>query len=405
MHVSHGVLRRPAWGWILVDGAWQVKARRRYSGPMAGATIVARDLRKSYGNVEAVRGIDLEVQTGEIFALLGPNGAGKTTTVEIFEGYRERSGGDVEVLGIDPRTRPASGARASVSYCRPAGCRPTDGAGVARAVRRLLPQAAPPLAETSRSWGLTDQRDKRAGTSRAASSGGSTWRSRWSATPTSYSSTSRPPASTRGARREAWEAIAALRDAGGKTVLLTTHYMDEAQRLADRVAIVAGGQIVAEGRPGEIGRAEPVTTITFRLPAGIAVAELPTRGDGQRRDGHGANRRAAARPARAAGLGGRPPADLSELEAKRESLEDVYLELTRARERPQAGLAPVSLRPADVPPRPRVRGFIVAFPVIFLVIFVTIFGNDDDRVEGTRSRARRTTCRGSSRSACLTRPT
>jgi ABC-2 type transport system ATP-binding protein len=220
----------------------------------AEAAISVRDLRKSYGPVEAIRGVSFEVRRGEVFGLLGPNGAGKTSTVEILEGYRERSGGDVTVLGFDP-------GKADLDLKRRVGIVLQSGGFYPRAtVRESLEQMAGfyphprDVLETVELVGLTDKLDTRA----RQLSGGQQRRLDLALAlvgdpelifldePT----TGFDPA----ARRAAWEVIRSLRRLG-KTLLLTTHYLDEAQELADRVAIVKDGVIVAEGPPSELSAA------------------------------------------------------------------------------------------------------------------------------------------------------
>jgi ABC-2 type transport system ATP-binding protein len=216
------------------------------------SAIEVSELRKSYGDVEAVRGISFNVQAGEVFGLLGPNGAGKTTTVEILEGYRERSGGAVSVLGHDPgeptremRERMGIVLQSSGFYPR---------VTVKEAVEHwaiLYPHPRDPQ-EVIELVGLDGKEDARS----AELSGGQRRRLDLALAlvgdpdlvfldePT----TGFDPA----ARRTAWGVVRALK-ALGKTVLLTTHYLDEAQELADRVAIVKDGVIVADGPPAELG--------------------------------------------------------------------------------------------------------------------------------------------------------
>jgi ABC-2 type transport system ATP-binding protein len=214
--------------------------------------IEVRDLRKSYGELEAVRGIDFSVQRGEIYGMLGPNGAGKTSTVEILEGYRQRTSGTVSVLGYDPQTRPVA-LRQRVGIV-------LQSSGIYNQVRvrEVLAHFAGfypkprDVDEVVELVGLSDKRDERA----RRLSGGQRRRLDLALAligdpelifldePT----TGFDPA----ARRTAWQTIRSLRDLG-KTVLLTTHYLDEAQELADRVAIIKGGQILAEGSPAQLG--------------------------------------------------------------------------------------------------------------------------------------------------------
>ena len=214
--------------------------------------ILVRDLRKAYGNAEAVRGVDFEVACGEVFGLLGPNGAGKTTTVEILEGYRARTSGIVSVLGLDPGHRPP-GLRARLGIV-------LQSSGMYRHITvreavahwaRLYPNPRD-VDEVLTLAGLQGTEDQRIRTL----SGGQARRVDFALAlvgdpelifldePT----TGFDPA----ARRAAWEVIRQLADLG-KTVLLTTHYLDEAQALADRVAIIKDGRILAVGAPSELG--------------------------------------------------------------------------------------------------------------------------------------------------------
>ncbi|ADB52972.1 ABC transporter ATP-binding protein [Conexibacter woesei] len=214
--------------------------------------IEVRGLRKSYGDLEAVRGLDFSVRRGEVFGLLGPNGAGKTTTVEILEGYRERTAGEVTVLGYDPQRR-ARDLRSRVGIV-------LQSSGIYRhvQVREVLEHFAGmypqprDVGEVIELAGLRGKEDARTRTL----SGGQLRRLDFALAlvgdpelifldePT----TGFDPA----ARRGAWDTIRSLK-ALGKTVLLTTHYLDEAQVLADRVAIIKDGRILVEGAPSELG--------------------------------------------------------------------------------------------------------------------------------------------------------
>ena len=279
---------------------------------MSSSAIEVSGLRKSYGTHEAVRGIEFSVARGEVFGLLGPNGAGKTTTVEILEGYRTRSAGEVSVLGFDPQERPRE-LRARTGIVLQAG-------GMYRflSVReavahwaRLYP-APRDVEEVIRVAGLEEKAEARVRTL----SGGQARRLDLALAlvgdpelifldePT----TGFDPA----ARRAAWDTIRSLRDLG-KTVLLTTHYLDEAQELADRVAIIKDGRILAIGRPGELGTTTRVR-VGWRGEDGVAheqEVEDPTALV------HSLTSEALAR-------GG----SVAELTVTRPSLEDVYLELT-----------------------------------------------------------------------------
>ena len=280
----------------------------------AGApAILVRDLRKSYGAVDAVRGIDFEVAVGEVFGLLGPNGAGKTTTVEILEGYRRRSGGIVSVLGFDPGERPRA-LRQRVGIVLQS-CGMYRHIEVLEAVRHwagLYPAPRDP-GEVLRIVRLEEQAGARARTL----SGGQLRRLDLALAlvgdpelifldePT----TGFDPA----ARRAAWETIRQLQELG-KTVLLTTHYLDEAQALCDRVAIVKDGRVLAGGPPAQLGAASTRYRVSWRNADG----ELQTRED---QDPtallHQLTSAALARGE-----------SLRDLTVTRPSLEDVYLELT-----------------------------------------------------------------------------
>jgi ABC-2 type transport system ATP-binding protein len=280
---------------------------------LAEPVISIRGLRKSYGETEAVRGIDLEVHAGEVFAFLGPNGAGKTTTVEILEGYRGRSGGEVEVLGEDPE-RAGRAWRERIGIVLQSGrldpyltVRESLGlyAGYFRAPR--------PVDEVIELVGLGDKAEARA----SKLSGGQQRRLDVGMALIGDPELLFLDEPTTGfdptARRQFWDVIAGLRDLG-KTVFLTTHYMEEAQRLADRVTIIAAGEIVARGTPEDLGDRENAAA-TIRYRAGGREVELETTTLVQTL--HDLTGEALARGE-----------DLEGLEVTRPSLEDVYLELT-----------------------------------------------------------------------------
>ena len=229
--------------------------------------INVRGLRKSYKSVEAVNGIDLHVDTGEVFALLGPNGAGKTTVVEVLEGYRKRDAGDVDVLGHDPQ-------RAERSLKERIGIvlqeTSVDRFYTVREVVELYGGYYPnplPVDEVIEVVGLTEKRDERI----KRLSGGQQRRLDvalgLAGNPELLFLDEPTTGFDPGARRNAWQMIRNLQ-ALGKTILLTTHYMDEAQNLADRVAVIVKGRIVAEGPPGAIGGRDIAgTRISFSLPS------------------------------------------------------------------------------------------------------------------------------------------
>jgi ABC-2 type transport system ATP-binding protein len=300
----------------------------------AESAIEVRGLVKRYGDVEAVRGLDLEVGRGEVFAFLGPNGAGKTTTVEILEGYRPRTGGDVSVLGVDP----ASGGRAwrsRIGIVLQTG--ETTRELTVRETLRLWAAYQPqprPVDDVIDLVGLGEKADARVG----RLSGGQRRRVEVGMALIGNPELVFLDEPTTGfdpeARRQFWGVISGLRDLG-TTVFLTTHYMDEAQALADRVAIVKDGQIVAEGPPGELGPdRDRVAVINFVLPAGSVAADLPTALPGETAvSGHRVTVRSE-RPTAALGAlvawAAERGGELPELTVNRPSLEDIYLELTAA---------------------------------------------------------------------------
>jgi ABC-2 type transport system ATP-binding protein len=276
--------------------------------------ILVRDLRRSYGDVEAVRGIDFEVARGEVFGLLGPNGAGKTTTVEILEGYRARTSGIVSVLGLDPGQRPPELRSRIGIVLQSCGMyrHVTVGEAVAHWAR-LYPHPRD-VEDTIALAGLGEKRDARV----RMLSGGQARRLDFALAlvgdpelvfldePT----TGFDPA----ARRAAWDVVRQLAELG-KTVLLTTHYLDEAQALADRVAIIKDGRILAVGAPGELGVG---TASRYRVAWRDEAGELQEREtDEPTALLHQLTSAALAR--------GEPLVDLS---VTRPTLEDVYLELT-----------------------------------------------------------------------------
>jgi ABC-2 type transport system ATP-binding protein len=233
---------------------------------MDGQVISVRGLHKSYGDEEAVRGIDFDVGAGEIFGFLGPNGAGKSTTIEILEGYRPRSAGDVSVLGVDPG-HPTRAWRDRIGLVlQDSELEPTLTVRETVSMFAGYYSAPRPVDETIDLVGLGEKRDARVG----SLSGGQRRRADVAIAIVGDPDLLFLDEPTTGfdpsARREAWNMIEGLKSLG-KTIFLTTHYMDEAQHLADRVAILARGRIVAEGRPDTLGDAARRTVIGFRLPA------------------------------------------------------------------------------------------------------------------------------------------
>ena len=307
--------------------------------PRPSAVMVA-GLRKSYGAVQAVRGTSFAVSRGEIFALLGPNGAGKTTTLEILEGFRTRDAGQVEVLGLDPGDRSHGRAlreriglvlqdiavepylTVRETIARNAGYYPAPRdvdevialvglAGQARQKVRVL------------SGGQKRRLDLALGLI-----GG----------PELLFLDEPTTGFDPNARRDAWQIVRNLRGQG-TTILLTTHYMEEAQALADRVAVISGGQIVAEGTPATIGGRDTARArIRFALPAGYTAADLPadavpaSTGPADTGPADGLVTVETAEPTRAlhqlTGWALRHGTVLGQLTVDRPSLEDIYLRLT-----------------------------------------------------------------------------
>ena len=299
---------------------------------MSATAIEVSGLRKAYGETEVVRGIDLDVRAGEVFGFLGPNGAGKTTTIEILEGYRERDAGEVSVLGVDP-ARPTRAWRDRVGLVlQECELDPLLTVHETLSLYASFYGRPRPVDETAALVGLREERDVRVG----RLSGGQRRRADVAVALIGDPDLVFLDEPTTGfdptARRGAWTMIDGLRELG-KTVFLTTHYMDEAQHLADRVAILREGEIVARGRPDELDPSgNGHTVVRFRLPAGVALEDVRARAEGPVElagDVVSVRTEDAQRTlwrltswAQEAGV------RLDALEARRRSLEDVFLELT-----------------------------------------------------------------------------
>jgi ABC-2 type transport system ATP-binding protein len=279
------------------------------------SAVTVEGLEKAYGEVKAVRGVSFSIETGEIFGLLGPNGAGKTTTVEILEGYRTRDAGRVEVLGADPAT-------AGADWRERIGVVLQSGSLYAQLtvleILRLFGgyyERARDVDEVIGIVGLEAKRSQRVHTL----SGGQKRRLDLGLALVGDPELVFLDEPTTGfdpeARRRALDTIRSLRDLG-KTILLTTHYLDEAERLCDRVAVLRDGEIAALGRPGELTGALPPTEIHYRRNGEEVVVHTdePTR---------------VLNELTAEAL--RNGVELEALEVRRPSLEDVYLSLTQER--------------------------------------------------------------------------
>ncbi len=294
------------------------------------SAVVVEGLRKAYGSVRAVDGLDLAIEPHEVVALLGPNGAGKTTTVEILEGYRTPDGGTVRVLGVDPRSGGRSYRERIGVVLQEAGF---EDQFSPRELVRLHAGYYPhprPVDEVLALVGL----EEKAGDKVRTLSGGQKRRLDLAlgivGDPEMLFLDEPTTGFDPSARRRAWELVDRLRNLG-TTILLTTHYLDEAQHLADRVVVIDHGRVIAQGTPEELAAAAGGgTVVSFRLPDGAAVADLPAVGDDVRLAGTIVEIRT-----------GRPTADvhtlsgwalergleLEDLGVSRPSLEDVYLDL------------------------------------------------------------------------------
>jgi ABC-2 type transport system ATP-binding protein len=294
------------------------------------AAIEVSSLRKTYGEVRAVDGLDLTVDTGEVVALLGPNGAGKTTTVEILEGYRAADDGTVSVLGFDPRNGGREFRERIGVVLQEAGFEETF---TPRELLRLHAGYYPnprPVADVIELTGLTEKADARVKTL----SGGQRRRLDLALGIVGNPELLFLDEPTTGfdpsARRRAWELVEGLRDLGA-TILLTTHYLDEAEHLADRLVVIDHGHVVAQGTPAELSvQAGMADVISFRIPEGLDGDDLPALGEERRIAGSVVEVRTASPTEDVATIASWAVdrgIELEGLSLARPSLEDVYLDL------------------------------------------------------------------------------
>jgi ABC-2 type transport system ATP-binding protein len=294
--------------------------------------VAVHDLRKSYGGNPVVDAVTFTVGDGEVFALLGPNGAGKTTTVEILEGHRRADSGDVDVLGFDPRSNAREFRERIGIVLQEAGFEEDFTVAELLALQRRLYPRRRAVDDLIEQVGLAEKSNARVKTL----SGGQRRRLDLALglagdpellfldEPT----TGFDPA----ARRQAWSLVETLRDQG-KTVVLTTHYLDEAEHLADRVAVMVRGRLVAVGTPAELTAHQRNVVISFRLPSQVTVDTLPSLGSDVTAEGAGWTLSTEHPTAVLHALSGwalERQVELPALEVRRPSLEDVYLTLVGA---------------------------------------------------------------------------
>jgi ABC-2 type transport system ATP-binding protein len=307
---------------------------------VAVSVVVVQGLRKAYGSVVAVDGLDLVIEPHEVVALLGPNGAGKTTAVEVIEGYRKPDAGTVSVLGMDPQTGGRAFRERIGVVLQEAGF---EEQFTPRELIRLHAGYYPHPHAVDEVIGLVGLEEK-ADAKVKTLSGGQRRRLDLALGIVGGPEMLFLDEPTTGfdpsARRKAWELIDRLRDLGA-TILLTTHYLDEAQHLADRVVVIDRGRVIAQGTPEQLAaRSGAATVVSFRLPSGIGVSELPAVGDATRVAGTVVEIRTRSATADVHAVTAWAVSRGVELEAltlARPSLEDVYLDLVGAPEAANEG--------------------------------------------------------------------
>jgi len=293
------------------------------------AVVEVSGLCKRYGDVAAVDGVGLTIEAGEVFALLGPNGAGKTTTVEVLEGHRSADEGEVSVLGYDPGTGGREFRERIGIVLQEASVERELSVREALTIYGGMYPSRLPAAEVIAMVGLEDKADARIKTL----SGGQQRRLELGLGLVGDPDLVFLDEPTTGfdpsARRQAWTVLENLTSLG-KTILLTTHYMEEARRLADRIAIIDHGRIVADGTPETLGGRDGGAVIRFSLPEGSRVEDLPLLGgrvNGPMVEVEAVSPTKTLHELTAWALS--KGVELDNLEVDRPSLEDVYLELTR----------------------------------------------------------------------------
>ncbi|MBX0300388.1 ABC transporter ATP-binding protein [Cryobacterium sp. 1639] len=293
------------------------------------SAVTVQNLRKEYAGVAVVDDLSFTIEQGEIFALLGPNGAGKTTTVEILEGHRNADGGSVRVLGFDPQTGGRRFRERIGIVLQEAGFDEDFSVRELVSLYRGMYPRRLAVDAVIEQVGLTDKARARVKTL----SGGQRRRLDLALGLVGDPELLFLDEPTTGfdptARRRAWELVEGLRHLG-KTVLLTTHYLDEAEHLADKVAVIVRGRLVALDTPQALAAARHGDTVTFRLPAGIGIADLPALGDTPVPDGTGwavETDRPTAVLHTLTGWAVQRGVELPALRVRRPSLEDAYLAL------------------------------------------------------------------------------